>query len=398
MLEYKKENCSSCGLCKKVCPFGAIKMQEGFPHINENCTECGICAEKCPANAFGLEGAESGKQKVEEYKGFWVVGLEKEGEPLNKVTLELLSTARKLADQKKEKVTLLIKGTKACEEWRREAQRTGCDKILLIANGHPGYDAKFYTDAIEYAVRRFKPEAVLFPATVNGRDLAPRVSGRIETGLTADCTGLSLDENGNLLQVRPTYGGSIMASILTPKHRPQMASVRPNVMEIRWADEKRELTVECLEGFASISEDKVKLIECIEKNNVFADLAEANIVIAGGYGLKNKENFGKLFRLCDRLNAAAAATRKAVDEGWAPAEIQVGQTGTTIAPDLYIAFGVSGALQHTLGMKNAKKIIAVNHDPAAPIFDICDAAVLGDAGEVLEECCKMLDNMQNLMQ
>ena len=392
MLEYKKENCSSCGLCEKVCPFGAIKIQEGFPYIDDNCTECGICAEKCPANAFCVEQKETGKQQTEEYRGFWVVGLEKEGEPLNKVTLELLSTARKLADQKKEKVTLLIKGLQECEDWKREAQKTGCDKILLIASEYSGYDAKLYTDAIVCAIRRFIPEAVLFPATVNGRDLAPRVSGRVGTGLTADCTGLSLDENGHLLQVRPTYGGSIMASILTPKHRPQMASVRPNVMEIQWTDEKREVKVEYLEDFSSVAEDRVKLIGCIEKNNAFADLAEANIVIAGGYGLKNKENFGKLFKLCDRLNAAAAATRKAVDEGWAPAEIQVGQTGTTIAPDLYIAFGISGALQHTLGMKNAKKIIAVNHDPAAPIFDICDVAVLGDAGEVLEECCNILEN------
>lgn len=394
MLEYKKEKCVSCGLCEKVCPFGAIEMQEGFPRINDNCTECGICAEKCPANAFEFEDTETGKQRMEEYKGFWVVGLEKEGEALNKVTLELLSTARRLADQKKEKVTLLIKGMQVCEDWRRKASRAGCDKILLITGGIQEYDARFYTDALECAIRRFKPEVVLFPATVNGRDLAPRVSGRVGTGLTADCTGLSLDENGNLLQVRPTYGGSIMASILTPDHRPQMASVRPNVMEIQWSDEERKLTVERLNGFASVSEDRVKLTESIEKNNVFAELTEANIVIAGGYGLKNKENFGKLFKLCDRLNAAAAATRKAVDEGWAPAEIQVGQTGTTIAPDLYIAFGVSGALQHTLGMKNAKKIIAVNHDPAAPIFDICDVAVLGDAGEILDECWKMLEKRE----
>lgn len=391
MLEYKKENCINCGLCEKVCPFGAIEIKEGFPAINDNCTECGICAQKCPVNAFHMEQDKIRNQRTEEYRGFWVIGLEKEGEPLNKVTLELLSTARKLADEKKEKVTLLIKGFGECENWKREAQRTGCDKILLIPCEHPGYDAKLYIDAIECAVRCFKPEAVLFPATVNGRDLAPRVSGRIGTGLTADCTGLSLDENGDLLQVRPTYGGSVMASILTPEHRPQMASVRPNVMEIHWTDEEREIETAYLEDFLPTAEDRVTLIECLEKNNVFADLTEANIVIAGGYGLKNKENFSRLFRLCDKLNAAAAATRKAVDEGWAPAEIQVGQTGTTIAPDLYIAFGVSGALQHTLGMKNAKKIIAVNHDPAAPIFDICDVAILGDAGEVLEECCKILE-------
>lgn len=339
---------------------------------------------------YRKEEGKDREQELKEYKGFWVVGLEAEGERLNKVTLELLSEARKLADKKKERVTLLIKGTEACGDWKEEASKVGCDKILLIESRTSGYDAKIYTDALEYAVRQLRPEVVLFPATVNGRDLAPRVSGRLRTGLTADCTGLSLDENGNLLQVRPTYGGSVMASILTPGHRPQMASVRPNVMEISWVSEKREPEVERLEGFSSGPEENLKFVESREKNNVFAELTEANIVIAGGYGLKNKENFRKLFRLCDKLNAAAGATRKAVDEGWAPAEIQVGQTGTTVAPDLYIAFGVSGALQHSLGMKNAKKVIAVNHDPAAPIFDICDVAVLGDAGEILEECCNMM--------
>lgn len=397
MLEYMKEKCCSCGLCERVCPFGAIEMQEGFPCIKENCTECGICAEKCPVNAFGIEKSETKAGKKEEYKGFWVVGLEEEGERLSKVTLELLSKARELADVKKEAVTLLVKGTQACENWKKEALKVGCDRILLMVSPLQGYDAKVYTDGLEQAIRRCRPEAVLFPATVNGRDLAPRVSGRLGIGLTADCTELSLDEAGNLLQVRPTYGGSIMASILTPEHRPQMASVRPNVMQIVRMAEERKLEVEYLDGLILKPQENVEMTECVEKNNAFAELSEANIVIAGGYGLKNKENFQKLFRLCDKLNAAAAATRKAVDEGWAPAEIQVGQTGTTVAPDLYIAFGISGALQHSLGMKNAKKIIAVNHDPAAPIFDICDVALLGDAGEVLDECCNMLENMGSLL-
>ena len=391
MLQYKRERCSKCGVCVQKCPFGAISLDDGCLNINENCVECGICAKNCPCDVF-ITAAEE-LVDLSRYHGFWVVAVEETSERLSKVTLELLSEARRLADKKNEKVTLWIVGETAHKGWEEDASKVGCDKILLVPCGLLRYDAKIYTDALEQMVNSYKPEVVLFPATVNGRDLAPKAAARLQTGLTADCTGLSLDEKGNLVQIRPTYGGNIIASITTPNHRPQMASVRPNVMKIT-ANYTAKPQVEYFYEFQADLASKINLLEQVLKNSTFASLDEANIIIAGGYGLKGKESFQQLFQLSNQLNAAAAATRKAIDEGWAPTEIQVGQTGMTVSPDLYIAFGISGALQHTLGMKDAKKIIAINNDPAAPIFEISDVAILGDAQEILEKCCQMLETVQ----
>jgi len=395
-MRVNEELCIGCEICQEHCPFDAIVIAAGVAFIQQNCTNCGICREHCPCQAIEVEETINQKPDLGEYRGFYVVGIEEHQEMLNKVTLELLSEARNLADKKGEKVTLLVVGNAASQGWITSAAAVGCDRILLLEGDGTRYRMDFYTVAVVEAIKREKPEVVLFPATVDGRDLAPKVACRIQTGLTADCTGLALDESGKLLQLRPTYGGSIMASIVTPHHCPQMASVRPNVMRVRKVAGKVTVEVECLTVTEAGSDRRVRFIQSEAKDNSFADLSEANIVIAGGYGLKNKENFQRLFYLCSKLNAAAAATRKAVDEGWAPLEIQVGQTGVTVVPDLYIAFGVSGALQHTLGMKNAKKIIAVNNDPAAPIFSISDVAILGDSGEILNEICERIDRGERL--
>jgi electron transfer flavoprotein alpha subunit len=210
------------------------------------------------------------------------------------------------------------------------------------------------------------------------------VACRLQNGLTADCTRLEIDENGNLVQIRPTYGGNIMASIIAPYHRPQMASVRPNVMQIIEAKRNSELRCTQMDIRPDENADRVALLSRIEKELNFKDVCESEVIVAGGYGLGSKENFKWIHKLSSKLNAAAGATRKVVDEGWAPLEIQIGQTGKTVAPDLYIACGISGALQHSIGIKNAKKVIAINNDPAAPIFSMCDIAVLGDAVSVLK--------------
>ncbi len=322
----------------------------------------------------------------------WVIGLEQNGDHLMKVTRELLSKARDLADQRETGVTLAVMGSDVSAAWKAEAQSVGCDRIVLLT--HPRLrpdNLEYRTLAFTKAIRHYAPEIVLFPATADGRDLAPKISCNLMTGLTADCTDLRITEEGDLLQIRPTYGGSLMASIRTPNHRPQMASVRPNVISIKEFGSFDPVTIEELELTIHEEVDRIRFVSSEELESAFGNLEEAKVIIAGGYGLKSKENFSLLLRLCNKVNAVAAATRKVVDEGWAPAEIQVGQTGKTVAPDVYFAFGISGALQHTLGMNHSKKIIAVNRDPAAPIFGIADMAVLGDAALILNEMCERLN-------
>lgn len=398
MPKLQKKTCNSCGFCVSKCPFGVIEMLEGKPKISENCTECGVCVKSCPKKALIAEDKKSegqlAQKEKEEYRGFWVVGLPDTTVGLSKVSMELLSEARRLADIKKSSVTFLTVGKTEDSDIMGQAVVTGCDYIKVIEGEASPYQADILVNAVTEVIKKNKPEAVLFPATVHGRDLAPKIACRLKTGLTADCTGLDIDKEGNLVQIRPTYGGSIIASIITPNHRPQMASVRPGVMEIvkTTKAEVSNISIERLKVEEAKQASRTIFVKSEEIDSTFDNLGDAKVIIAGGYGLKNKKNLEKLFALCNKLNAQAAATRKVVDEGWAPAEIQVGQTGVTVAPDIYIAFGVSGALQHTLGIKRAKKVVAINNDPAAPIFDICDVAILGDAAEVLEQCCQKIQN------
>jgi electron transfer flavoprotein alpha subunit len=317
------------------------------------------------------------------YSGFWVIVQLDESHRVKKASLELLSKARELSDRKKSTVTAFLIGNNLSLETSQSISDTGCDKILRIKNKYVDeYDTETYTRMIVKYILERKPEVVLFAATEQGRDLAPRVACRIQTGLTADCTGLELDDKGNLLQIRPAYGGNIMATILTSNNRPQMATVRPNVMRIV---KKTNFSV-----ITEVREDDIiqpfnalQLRKRMKNKSAFLDVSEASLILAGGYGLRNAENFQLLCKVATKLNAAVGVTRKVVDEGWASTNIQIGQTGKTVAPEIYFAFGISGSLQHSIGMKESKRIIAINNDPAAPIFAFSDIAILGDAVEIL---------------
>jgi electron transfer flavoprotein alpha subunit len=387
MLGLIKDKCIGCGICVQVCPFGCIEMKDGLPVINDFCTFCGLCADKCPKNALSRGDSSVPKTDISGFKDFWVVTQFDETGKIKKASLELLSKARELAGKKQAGVCALV----LCNEVGKDAEKaisdTGCDKLLHLKNENlDDYDTELYTKLISKAILENKPEVVLFAATEIGRDLAPRIASRIKTGLTADCTGLDIDQKGNLLQIRPTYGGNIMATIVTPNHRPQMATVRPNVMRIV-STPNDTMKKERLDLGSLRKTDAAHLVNRIRNEMAYIDVSEASLVISGGYGLKNAENFQWIYKVASKLNAAVGATRKVVDEGWAPMEIQVGQTGKTVGPDLYIAFGISGALQHAIGMKNSKRIIAVNNDPAASIFNFADVAVLGDAVEILKAVC-----------
>lgn len=390
MIKLDKSACTGCGMCERACPFGAISMVEGYPVISDECKGCNACAAKCKAGA--LDSGEEKEAAVDKsnYRGIWVAGIENDSRKLSNVTLELLSKAVQLSAANKAEVTLVLTADEIYENWKKDCESVGCKNILMLKADGRQDDPDFRTGALTQAIFSRKPEIVLFPATADGRDLAPKTACRLRTGLTADCTGLDIDDHNNLLQIRPTYGGSIMATICTPNHRPQMASVRPGVFDIIEIENRPECSVVVFDVEDEVIFGRIKHLRREENNASFANLDEAEIVVVGGYGMGSKENFQLLYKLADKIGAAVATTRKVVDEGWAAADIQVGQTGRTIAPALYIAFGVSGALQHTLGMKKSQKIIAVNNDPAAPIFGICDRAVLGDAVSVIKEMLKIL--------
>ena len=383
MMEILQEQCVGCGCCADACGFGAVTVQDGVAVVAADCcTGCGVCAEACPTGAIVIERGTA-ESDLSAWHGVWVVGLEREETMLSRVAQELLSEGRILADRLGTQCTLVIPGNTLYEAWRADAAAVGCDRILLL-RGTEEADFQFAAAAVAQAVKAQKPEIVIFPATPDGRDLAPKVAVRLQTGLTADCTQLAIGEQGQLLQIRPTYGGSVMATIQTPERRPQMASVRPGVMEIR-RETPSIPEIELFEVQQEACFGRVELLECRKAAESFLPLEEARIVLAGGYGLGSQENFQKLCQLANRIGAGVAVTRKVVDEGWAPAEMQVGQTGKIVATELYIAVGISGAIQHLAGMSNAKVIVAINSDEEAPIFKIADYSLVGDLFEIVPQ-------------
>ncbi len=391
MFIIDKKRCTACGLCLESCLFGAIDIKDGVAAISDSCVACGACIKECPQHAIYEEGGEVTGIDLDDYSGFMVVGEMDKTYGVKKVTFELLSEARKLADKRNQDLSCLLLCGNLPDVEVDKIGKIGCNKIYLYEDSSlDHYSTDVYSQLVINAIAKYKPETVLFPATENGRDLAPCVACRLETGLTADCTELDINKDGNLLQIRPTYGGNILATIVTPKHRPQMASVRPNVMRIVERKRAEGCDVIRIDIEADSLYERVCYLGKKEKDIIYKDISDAQVIIAGGYGMKNADNFKWIYKVAAKLNAAVGASRKAVDEGWAPDDIQIGQTGKTIAPDLYIACGISGALQHSIGLKNAKKVISINNDPAAPIFALSDVALVGDATSILKDIYMML--------
>lgn len=393
MIVVDKSKCVGCGLCAGACSFGAIEMQNKLPVITDTCVFCEECVKTCPVGALANDSIAAKKQNFAEYAGMWaIMEINRERGQLKKVSLELLSEAKRLADMLGETVSAVLLCKDAPADFEKNMEKIGCDKVYIIKNDlFEQYDTELFTNTVCTLAREYKPAGILFPATENGRDLAPRVSCRLQVGLTADCTALDIDAERNLVQIRPTYGGNIMASIISPNHRPQLASVRPNVLCVNYAKTPADTKFIYADMEIGAQNSKVTFLRAVEKDNVFRDVSEADIVISGGYGMGSLESFQMLQKLAVKMDAAVGATRKAVDEGWVPLDVQVGQTGKTVAPDLYIACGISGALQHTIGIKNAKHIISINADPAASIFKMSDVAILGDAKQVLCSLCDQVE-------
>lgn len=392
MLNINYSLCTGCGVCVEQCPFGAIHMNGDVPEVSDTCVMCSQCIESCPVNAITTEAINQPQINPNDYTGVWVVmELNHQRDQLQKVSLELLSAARKLANILGQEVAAVLPCTRLPQDFRPAIAKVGCDKAFILQNPElESYDTNLFAHVIAELVRAHKPSAMLLPASEYGRDLAPRIAGKLRVGLTADCTALDIDQDKNLVQIRPTYGGNIMASIISPNHRPQMASVRPNVFPVEEVDKPSDPTILQVELAIDPALRKTRFIRTLEKDVVLKDVTEAEVILAGGYGMGSAENFRQLQKLAVYMNVAIGATRKAVDEGWAPFEIQVGQTGKTVAPDLYIACGISGALQHSIGMQHAKHVIAVNNDPAAPIFAMSDVAIMGDAVQVVGHLCELV--------
>ena len=317
-------------------------------------------------------------------KNVYVFAEQRDGN-IQKVAYELVGKARELADTLDEKVYAVLAGM----DMKAKAGSlisAGADGVILVQNPMLAeYTTEAYAKAVVAVIQAKDPEIFLIGATAIGRDLAPRVSARIHTGLTADCTGLAIDENSkNLLMTRPAFGGNIMATIVCEEHRPQMATVRPGVMKALAADETRTGDIEEFSVEFSTDDMPVELVEVIKEEKALADITEAKILVSGGRGMGDKENFdGILNPLAEALGGAVSGSRATVDAGWIDHECQVGQTGKTVRPDLYLACGISGAIQHVAGMEGAEYIVAINKNDSAPIFDVADLGVVGDVTSLL---------------
>ena len=316
-------------------------------------------------------------------KDVYVFAEQRDGN-LQKVGIELIGEARKLADDLGQNVVAVLLGNQIKDK-ASELIAHGADKVVVVDDEMLAeYVTEPYAKAMMEIIQSHNPEIVLYGATSIGRDLAPRVSARIHTGLTADCTKLDIDEETKLLMMtRPAFGGNIMATIVCEDFRPQMATVRPGVMKALEADESRQGEVEVVEVNFTDADMNVKIREVVKTTHKSVDITEAKILVAGGRGVGNAEGFKDLEELADILDGEVAASRAAVDSGWISNDRQVGQTGKTVRPELYLACGISGAIQHAAGMENSEFIVAINRDEDAAIFDIADLGIVGDIKKIL---------------
>jgi len=390
-----EERCSGCGKCISVCPFSAIRLKDKKAEILSNCNLCGACIEVCPQQAILME-EEKKEKDLSSYRGVWIFAEQREGK-IMPVTYELLGVGRNLANSLGEELSALLLG----ENIKEQAHKLlyyDVDKVYLIESPLlKTYRTPFYTRAIVDLAREKKPEIILIGASSIGRDLAPRVATRLKTGLTADCTDLKIDkEKRNLVQIRPAFGGNIMATIISPYHRPQIATVRPKVMKKAIPGKISSGEVIEYEPRFTQEEGIIKVIDIIKEEKEVEDLQEADIIVSGGRGLGKPENFSLIRKLANLLGGAVGASRAVVDAGWIPSYHQVGQTGKTVQPKLYIACGISGAIQHQVGMRNSEVIVAINKDPCAPIFNIANYGIVEDLHKFLPVLIEKLEERKKL--
>ena len=414
--------CIACGArCQSICPVDGIDMNAaGEPEIVlAKCIGCLKCVKACPGNAleifYSKEELEllathagqhdlpdikadpeenARRERLSAYRGVWVF-IEQTGGEAARVSWELLGKGAQLAASLGVELCAVLLGD-GVAHLCGEAFSYGAQKAYLIDQPvllH--YRTYPYLDAMCHLIEKYRPEVVLLGATGTGRDLAGAVATRVRTGLTADCTGLDIDEGRNLMQTRPAFGGNIMATIMCDRFRPQMATVRSHVMQMpeRVAGSSGTIIHESL----PMSETDIftKVLQVIRENKGDqVDIAGAEFIVSGGRGMMAKEHFALLQELADELGGVVGASRSAVDAGWMPAERQVGQTGKTVRPKIYIACGISGAIQHLVGMQDSDLVIAINRDPEAPIFEVAGYGIVGDLFQVVPAITSQLRELK----
>jgi electron transfer flavoprotein alpha subunit len=384
MLRIDIEACIGCGVCEEVCTFGAIEVIDGVAVVNEKCTLCGSCVDSCEAGALTIDVKEKAVQTdLAEWSGIMVYAEYRHGKVVP-VSYELLGIGRQLADQQKVPLTAVLLGFNMGDA-AKELVSYGADIVYQVDD--PALE--FFTDEtygniLEEIVRAQKPEVVLAGATAIGRSFIPLVATALATGLTADCTQLAIrPEDGVLLQTRPAFGGNIMATIECPYTRPQMATVRPRVMKAAEPDPDRKGDIIDYQPNPERLQSRVKVLRNVLEDQDQVNITEGDIIVAGGRGLENEKGFELMRQLADAVGGAVGASRAAVDSEWIAYPHQVGQTGKTVNPKLYIACGISGAIQHIVGMQSSETIVAINKDPHAPIFDVATYGIVGDLFEVV---------------
>ncbi len=388
------EKCVGCGRCVRACANGGVRIEgekrERRAVATGDCVYCGACVDACPVGAIAIDrGEAAGDIDLAAYHGIWVFAQVTADGAVAPVAFELLARARELAAVRGCDVTAVLGegGTDAADAPSANAAQliaAGADRVLRCRDARlAGNDAECFARLICDLAREHRPEIILYGATNFGRELAPGVAVRLQTGLTADCTVLSIDEETGLLhQTRPAFGGNLMATIMCPAHRPQMATVRPGIFKAAEPDPARTGEVVDVELAADVC-PRVEVLEHAKPSDE-PSITDARRLVVVGRGIGSKKNLKLMRRLADTLGAELGCTRPVVEAGWLEYRHQVGQTGVSVAPELLVSVGVSGAIQHLAGISGAECVVAINEDPDAPIFGAANYAVVGDAVEVVE--------------
>lgn len=380
-ISVSREKCTGCGLCVPACPFGCIALMDRFPVIRDDCRLCGICVEACLQDAIVIREARK-EVDLSAYRGVLIYAEQRQGR-VHPVAYELLGKGRELAEKLGEPLHAVIIGS-GVRQGAEELAARGADRVFVYDHqALADFRDDPYSALLVELVHEERPSIFIIGATAAGRSLGPKVAACLETGLTADCTGLEIDPETRLLvQTRPAFGGNIMATIICPDRRPQMATVRYKVMPEAERDPTRK--GEIVERPVDVERlpDRVKVLD-FQPAPEDVSIVDAEIVISGGKGLGEPKGFELIEELAHVIGGAVGASRPTVDEGWIEYRHQVGLSGRTVRPKLYMACGISGAVQHLAGMKTSDIIIAINRDREAPIFGVSSLGAVGDLYEVI---------------